>query len=89
MRKSSLATAVPNRAVPWYLSGAGTWRAVELDPEQPEHHSFLAGELVKLGRVKEAREVIMKGMEWVEKDEADKEKAFQAAAAEEDGKDEL
>ena len=66
------------------------FRAVELDPEQPEHHSFLAGELVKLGRVKEAREVIMKGMEWVEKDEAAKEKAFQAAAAEEDdGKDEL
>ena len=44
---------------------------------------------MKLGRVKEAREVIMKGMEWVEKDEAEKEKAFQAAAAEEDAKDEL
>ena len=64
-------------------------QAVVLEPEQPEHHSFLAGELVKLGRVKEARDVIMKGMQWVEKDDAEKERLAEAASAEVDGKEEL
>jgi hypothetical protein len=44
---------------------------------------------VKLGRVKEARDVIMKGMQWVEKDDAEKERLAEAASAEVDGKEEL